>query len=88
MFKNYKNCIKSLQFLCFGVIWGHPKKSKNLYKYISHGTKFISGEFCECTYTINSRQNLLKKPVWFKYFSFPYEIWAENNNEFMENLNR
>ena len=21
-----------------------------------------------------------KKPVWFKYFPFPYEIWAENNN--------
>ena len=21
----------------------------------------------------------LKKTVWFKYFPFPYEIWAENN---------
>ena len=52
--------------MCFGVIWGHPKKSKNLYKYISHGTKFMSGEFCECTSSYyvynNSWQILLEKP--------------------------
>ena len=31
-------------------------KSKNLYKYISHGTKFMSNEFCECasSYYVNN----------------------------------
>ena len=70
----------------FWVIMGSfpsfPKKSKNLYKYISHGTKLMSVEFCECTssYYVNniSWQILLKKPVRFKYFPSPYEIWAEN----------
>ena len=37
----------------FWVIMGSfpsfPKKSKNLHKYISHGTKLMSVEFCECT---------------------------------------
>ena len=39
-------------------------KSKNLYKYISHGTKFISIEFCECTssyYVNNNSWQFCKK---------------------------
>ena len=42
----------------FWVIMGSfpsfPKKSKNHYKYISHGTKFMSVEFCECTSSYES----------------------------------
>ena len=68
--KNGKKCMKTVKIrkvlnFChfrghFWVIMGSfpsfPKKSKNLYKYISHGTKFMSVEFCECTssYYVNN----------------------------------
>ena len=64
--KNGKKCTKTvkigkvLNFCHFRVIMGSfpsfPKKSKNLYKYISHGTKLMSVEFCECTssYYVNN----------------------------------
>ena len=58
---------ESFEFLSFSgsfwVIMGSfpslPKKSKNLYKYISHGTKFMSVEFCECTssYYVNNNNS-------------------------------
>ena len=32
-------------FVIFGVIFVIPKKSKNLYKYISHEAKFTWAEF-------------------------------------------
>ena len=28
---------------------------------------------------MNYGRKIIKKPVRFKYFPFPYEIWAENN---------
>ena len=77
--KNGKKCMKTVKIgkvlnFChfrghFWVIMGSfpsfPKKSKNLYKYISHGTKFMSVEFCECTSSYyvnnNSWQIFLKK---------------------------
>ena len=58
---------ESFEFLSFsGSFWvimgsfpSFPKKSKNLYKYISHGTKFMSVEFCECTssYDVNNNNS-------------------------------
>ena len=55
---------ESFEFLSFsGSFLGHygvisviPKKVQNLYKYISHGTKLMSVEFCECTssYYVNN----------------------------------
>ena len=52
--------------LAIFVFWGHvrsPKKSKNLHKHISHETKFMSGEFCECTssFYCNVGQGALQK---------------------------
>ena len=38
------------------------------------------GNTLKVKYKFGAWQILLKN-VWFKYFLFPYEIWAENNNQ-------
>ena len=85
--KKWQKCMKTVKIgkvlnFChfrghFWVIMGSfpsfPKKSKNLYKYISHGTKFMSVEFCECTssyYVNNNSWQILYKKNPFDLYIF------------------
>ena len=66
----------------FGVNQKSPKISTNTYRMILFLRQFNSmGETLQLGCRFGAWQNFFKKPVGFKYFPFPYEIWTEINKE-------